>query len=88
MRLIRLNDQTTWWSPKPNIVIDARDIASLSVMYVPLLNAEGGPSKAYNVTLHVYLTGTSQDKREFNYVSFEELNAVLKPLGLEWAQDA
>ena len=67
-----INQDTTWWSPKPNAVIDARDIAGLGV--VP-----SNPDwSTHDYTLHVYLTGAAtDDKREFHYVSLEELNEVL-----------
>jgi hypothetical protein len=68
----KVNEQALWWCPKPQTAIDPRELALLGVV--------GGPE---SFTLHVYLTG-SDDKREFHYVSLEDLNAVLQPLGLQW----
>lgn len=72
-------DGTTWWQVKPNVVIDARDLAGLGVVQMTL---QGG---ANHFMLNVFLTGAAtEDKREFNFNTLEELNTALEPLGLAW----
>lgn len=75
----KIEEGTTWWQPKPNAVIDGRDLAGLGV--VVTTSTEG--RKDY--MLNVFMSGArTEDKREFHYVTLEELNAVLEPLGLSW----
>lgn len=77
-----VHPETTWWQPRPNAVIDARDIAGLGTV---VMESTTGTK---NYMLNVYLSGAStDDKREFSYTSLDDLNEALKPLGLEW-QDA
>lgn len=80
MKFIVHPDGTTWWQPKPNAVIDARDLAGLGI--VQTTSQSTGDN---HFSLHVYLTGAStDDKREFSYNTLEELNTVLEVLGLKW----
>lgn len=73
---LKINDQTTWWAAKPDHVIDARDISSVKVTKVP------GVDGRY--LMRIQYSGVGDRSTEFPYESLEELNVVLKKLGLEW----
>lgn len=85
--MLKIEAGTTWWSPIPNTVIDARDIASVTVTYIPILSSDSGvPHRKESYLLHIYLTGATTEKREFNYVSLEAMNAALSQIGLRWEE--
>ena len=74
-----VHEDTTWWSPSKNTVIDARDISMLGVV-------KGVSTESYS--LHVFLTGAgTEDKKEFSYNNLEDLNAVIDSLGLKWVDE-
>ncbi|MEI6388731.1 MAG: hypothetical protein WCQ50_19115 [Spirochaetota bacterium] len=77
--MFKIDDKTTWWSPKPGIVLDARDLVRLDVGRY----RQGDDSYAYELTIHL----TNSEVMNFLYVNLDSINDILSTIGLKWEDE-
>ena len=76
--MFKIDTRTTWWSPTPEIVVDARDIIKVEIEVLPKL--EGGQAYRVHVSLaHSY-------SLDLLYSDITKLNDVLSIIGLTWEE--
>lgn len=74
--MFKIDDRTTWWSPSPELVIDARDLVKIEVLPSPTL--DGGTAYRMFVLL------TDSQTLDLMYPNLEKLNSTLTQVGLTW----
>lgn len=74
--MFKIDEKTLWWSPTPELVVDARDIVKIEVGAIQ--NIDG--ALVYRLIVNL----SNSDKIDLMYPSLEKLNDVLSILGLTW----
>ena len=74
--MFKIDKKTLWWSPTPELVVDARDIVKIEVGAIQ--NIDG--ALVYRLIVNL----SNSDKIDLMYPSLEKLNEVLSILGLTW----